>query len=598
MWKIETTNLVFGGLLCVLSGAAHVSAQDLSQLSTSSSLRTIYPGKSYQLVSRESGLCLDVTDHSYTEGVRLQQWNCHGKANQSFRVSDAGDGTYHLQAEESRLFVKVSHSANGAEVVQSSDQWNAASQLLITPSTRGSFTVRFKLSGKCLDVADKSMAAGAKLQQWDCHGGPNQDWFLVEQGLGKGQLAWSADNSYLFVDSQKRLYRQDNSGNRFVAVDKASGRDHWSHSSNAYQTPYAQCNDPHRVFLLGDGKLKALNPSDGKVKWVFDSKDQAGSLFCPAGDGHMVLVSSRESEGRIHYVNRDNGQRKWEHKADGFPSFVARANGRVLISIYKGDKTLLKSLDANSGHVQWTREMNGDYPLATNKGDVIVSRTNEFSKVNLDNGKNAWTFYGNGDAYLGYNESGHIYARQGHEIIRLDSATGHKIWSHTSPEGAGIANSVTNILRNGDVIVRTEYGNGQATTKLYDPSGRKLWENQALTGTGWMAEDSAGKLFFRASASIKSLDRNSGAVHWSFKREFPIQGEALFNAETYGDDVYVLYGRAGGRYPPMGLIRLDARSGALQWDIWTNETTTLLAADAGYVFTNRVMNSGVRAYKR
>lgn len=43
-------------------------------------------------------------------------------------------------------------------------------------------------SGKCLDVEGRSTNDGAKLQQWDCHGGDNQTWELIPHSSGAYQL--------------------------------------------------------------------------------------------------------------------------------------------------------------------------------------------------------------------------------------------------------------------------------------------------------------------------------------------------------------------------------------------------------------------------
>ena len=47
---------------------------------------------SYELVSVNSGKCLDVTDWSAANGTRMQQWTCHGGANQQWRLQPATDG--------------------------------------------------------------------------------------------------------------------------------------------------------------------------------------------------------------------------------------------------------------------------------------------------------------------------------------------------------------------------------------------------------------------------------------------------------------------------------------------------------------------------
>lgn len=43
----------------------------------------------------------------------------------------------------------------------------------------GAFYFKVKHSGKCLDVASASKAAGASVRQYTCHGGRNQQWIVA-----------------------------------------------------------------------------------------------------------------------------------------------------------------------------------------------------------------------------------------------------------------------------------------------------------------------------------------------------------------------------------------------------------------------------------
>ena len=40
------------------------------------------------------------------------------------------------------------------------------------------YQIKVAHTGKCLDVIYSSGDNGATVQQWDCHGGPNQKWML------------------------------------------------------------------------------------------------------------------------------------------------------------------------------------------------------------------------------------------------------------------------------------------------------------------------------------------------------------------------------------------------------------------------------------
>jgi len=46
----------------------------------------------------------------------------------------------------------------------------------------GYFLIRVRHSGKCLDVGDASQVNSVSANQFQCHGGPNQQWSLVEVG--------------------------------------------------------------------------------------------------------------------------------------------------------------------------------------------------------------------------------------------------------------------------------------------------------------------------------------------------------------------------------------------------------------------------------
>ncbi|MEV6205783.1 RICIN domain-containing protein [Kitasatospora sp. NPDC051914] len=50
-------------------------------------------------------------------------------------------------------------------------------------SVEGPFTIANPGTGKCLEVADWSDLNGAAIRQWDCHGGLNQLWYIVDVNL-------------------------------------------------------------------------------------------------------------------------------------------------------------------------------------------------------------------------------------------------------------------------------------------------------------------------------------------------------------------------------------------------------------------------------
>ncbi|MFI2431740.1 RICIN domain-containing protein [Streptomyces sp. NPDC018693] len=97
-----------------------------------------------KLMVNHSGKCLDVAYASIANGAWVQQWGCYNApGNQTWHFDTVGDSL-----NDGYYYVRASHS------------------------------------GKCLDVKGGSVANGATVQQWTCHGGTNQQWRLVQRTNG------------------------------------------------------------------------------------------------------------------------------------------------------------------------------------------------------------------------------------------------------------------------------------------------------------------------------------------------------------------------------------------------------------------------------
>jgi hypothetical protein len=146
-----------------------------------------------QLRALHSGKCVDVTGASIANGVPVQQWNCVGAAqfNQQWALvqvgnPDVGGGQqdYEIVSRQSGKCLDVAGAsmADGAAVQQweclGSNQQNQRVRLRNT-GTPGYHRLIFRHSGKCLDVTDVSTANGARLQQWTCVGGQTNQGFTI-----------------------------------------------------------------------------------------------------------------------------------------------------------------------------------------------------------------------------------------------------------------------------------------------------------------------------------------------------------------------------------------------------------------------------------
>lgn len=135
----------------------------------------------YNLKLRNSGKCLDVSEHSLDNAARIQQWACTGEAHQAFRVKRVRDNLYSLQGVQSNRCVSAQevHYEDGTPVIQW-DCANGPDQLVrFVPNGNGTYALHFSHSDKCLEISGSSFNDGDKAHQWSCNRQGNQDWSLT-----------------------------------------------------------------------------------------------------------------------------------------------------------------------------------------------------------------------------------------------------------------------------------------------------------------------------------------------------------------------------------------------------------------------------------
>ena len=138
-------------------------------------------GNVYELVSRHSNKCLDISASSFANGAKVQQWVCNGTNAQRFRTRDVGGGKVLLVNVNSNKCVDAAAwgKSNGTAFVQWDCKGGTNQQFTIVDSNFGYKTLRTAHApGSCLDIDGPSTADGARAHLWECHTGPNQDWFL------------------------------------------------------------------------------------------------------------------------------------------------------------------------------------------------------------------------------------------------------------------------------------------------------------------------------------------------------------------------------------------------------------------------------------
>jgi hypothetical protein len=177
----------------------------------------------YEIVSKPSGKCLDVTGASMADGATIQQWQCWSATHQRWRIlprarplhlvakhsdkcidvsgtgavqqwdclgseqddqewsvepagSEAGVAYWRLKAQHSGLCLDQDWWSG--ELVQRTCNAGFDSQRwTLTGGADGYVEIQSRFTGWCVDVAGASTAAGAAVRYWPCNGGDNQRFF-------------------------------------------------------------------------------------------------------------------------------------------------------------------------------------------------------------------------------------------------------------------------------------------------------------------------------------------------------------------------------------------------------------------------------------
>lgn len=162
------------GVLCVaLTGAVTTQAQ--------------FSGN-YQLQNEASGLSMNVSGASTSDGAAIIQWGYSGTANELWTFKATSSGYYQINNVRSGkdAVVQGASTSNGAKIIQwtfgssGDDQWKPVQ------NSDGSYTFYNLHSGKVIDDPGSSTSAGTQFDQWSANGGANQKFKVISQGGGGG----------------------------------------------------------------------------------------------------------------------------------------------------------------------------------------------------------------------------------------------------------------------------------------------------------------------------------------------------------------------------------------------------------------------------
>lgn len=131
--------------------------------------------QSGSIVNVGSRLCIEAAQGSSQEGARLQQGECRNGQGE-WEVRELGNNEFAIQSRSSGLVMDVQQASvqDGATVQQWTWNQSAAQRWRLDSNAGSRYQIVNVGSGKCLDVEGRSNTPGARITQYQCHGGENQ----------------------------------------------------------------------------------------------------------------------------------------------------------------------------------------------------------------------------------------------------------------------------------------------------------------------------------------------------------------------------------------------------------------------------------------
>ena len=150
-------------------------------------------------VAKHSGRCMDVSGGGTGNGSNIQQWECHGGDNQSWKLIPLGGDYYRIQVKHSGRCMDVSGggTGNGPNIQQWECHNGDNQKWKLVPLGGDYYRIQAKHSGRCMDVASRGTGNGPNIHQWDCHDGDNQKWKLKLNKVSYEATTFEKDSDLL-----------------------------------------------------------------------------------------------------------------------------------------------------------------------------------------------------------------------------------------------------------------------------------------------------------------------------------------------------------------------------------------------------------------
>lgn len=336
---------------------AAVPSTQAAEQSEQWSFEEVEPGW-FIITSRYSGKVMDVRYASGAEGTVIQQLARHAPDSsnrfaQHFSVTAVGDRYVIRSRTSQKVLYAQPASSSSFLLTQSQYDGKAAEKLVLTrvevrpfvPERNVDYRLRFRHSGKVLDVAESSTQDGANIYQWAQTQGTNQHWSFEEVEPGwyilharhsdkvmdvSGGSVTSGANIFQWPrhGGQNQQWKIQVQGGDYVLINRKSGQamtvssKSTADGGDVIQQPLD--TSAQAQLLEFEAVEKAFEPVPG-VYYTLKFTHSGHSVAISAGS-----VADSAAAVQLKAAGQPFTEWRFEQAAPGFYVLIARHSDKVL----------------------------------------------------------------------------------------------------------------------------------------------------------------------------------------------------------------------------------------------------------------------------
>lgn len=409
-----------------------------------------------------------------------------------------------------------------------------------------------------------------------------------------GDVAWAVPESVVF-DGRGRAYRVDGFVTRTISrLDVQTGLPIWRRPIAEGTTLDSNCARANILVTRGLGPMTLIATEDGAPIWSTDldgtltREDVYAHPWCKQGLEALYVVHGNDAYGnQLSRIDLSTGRTLWSFTSPAVVKIAGLTRTLALVDALGREGRMLRAIDTRTGQALWSVPRTPDAQLVISEDheDLDLVSATTIARLDPATGARVWVSSLEEESASLVAPATRLITRTAFGVAQIDRETGRPRWTAPLTDGQDATISVWP-LASGRIAARVDTAE-DVMSKLFlldEASGAVLWTRGVEAQASTPVEDSVGRLYLESADKIVRLDPRGNTL-WSFNLEEGARPREIGRIVDAGPDrVFLAFRDREVPYPRMGLLALDAITGARVWQYEAASALGVVAHDETRLF--------------